>query len=212
MAKTFDDLKLNFIYLHELWWLTKSIKTRCEKLFKETPLPDHGYFLSVDYNIHSLINEILSDAANVKKLIALPSKKTNNESTRQFNVHIERSRFLQDKIKGVKISEINSVKVRNTLQHFDEYLDEANIDISEGKLKAHPMAAYNFIMSHWEAIEPRPYPIRLYICAEKTFYNMKASVNLDRIYKEATNINEAIEASIAREYGDEPGGILFNIT
>ncbi|MFE4112268.1 hypothetical protein [Kosakonia sp. YIM B13611] len=211
MAKSFDDLRLNYIYLHELWWLTESIKKRCEELFQATPLPEQGYYFKIDYNIHSLINDILSDAANLKKLITIPKKQTKDESFRQFQVHIERSKYLQDKIKGIQISELKSVKVRNTLQHFDEYLDEANIEASEGRLTAHKMAVYNFVMSHWEAVNPRPYPIRLYICSEKTYHNMKASVNLDRIYREASAINEVVRNEIRRDDDSDPGGFMINL-
>ncbi|EMO7232564.1 MAG: hypothetical protein E6989_12140 [Citrobacter freundii] len=209
MAKSFDDLRLNFIYLHELWWLTESIKRRCEELFRETPLPDQGYYFKIEYHIHSLINDILSDAANLKKLITIPTQKTRSESPKQFQVHVERSKFLQAKIKGIEITELKSVKVRNTLQHFDEYLDEANIEASEGKLKSHQMAVYNFVMSHWEAVNPRPYPIRLYICAEKTYYNMKASVNIGKIYTEAVRINEVIRSEINRDSDSDPGGFMI---
>ena len=211
MAKNFDELRFNFIYLHELWCLTESIKKRCDKLFEETPLPAQGYYFKIDYSIHALINEILSDAANVKKLITTPAQKTKNESPEQFLVHVERSKFLQKKIKGVEISELKSVKLRNSLQHFDEYLDEANIEASKGKIKTHQVAVYNFIMSHWEAINPRPYPIRLYICSEKTYYNMKASVNINKIYVEACNINSAIKSEIKREPGSELGGFMINL-
>ena len=209
MAKSCVELRLNFIYLHELWWLTESIKRRCEELFRETPLPEQGYYLKIEYHIHSLINDILSDAANLKKLITIPTKKTSSESPRQFKVHVERSKFLQEKIKGIEITELNSVKVRNTLQHFDEYLDEANIEASEGKLRSHQMAVYNFVMSHREAITPRPYPIRLYICDEKTYYNMKASVNLGKIYNEAVRINEVIKGVIKRDSDSDPGGFMI---
>ncbi|HAT7555678.1 TPA: hypothetical protein JAW29_002925 [Citrobacter freundii] len=209
MAKSFDDLRLNFIYLHELWWLTESIKRRCEELFRETPLPEQGYYFKIEYHIHSLINDILSDAANLKKLITIPTQKTRGESPRQFQVHVERSKFLQAKIKGIEFTELKSVKVRNTLQHFDEYLDEANIEASEGKLKSHQMAVYNFVMSHWEAVNPRPYPIRLYICAEKTYYNMKASVNIGKIYSEAARINEVIRSEINRDSNSDPGGFMI---
>ncbi|MDV1857526.1 hypothetical protein RZR38_17315 [Citrobacter freundii] len=209
MAKSFDDLRLNFIYLHELWWLTESIKRRCEELFRETPLPEQGYYFKIEYHIHSLINDILSDAANLKKLITIPTQKTRGESPRQFQVHVERSKFLQAKIKGIEFTELKSVKVRNTLQHFDEYLDEANIEASEGKLKSHQMAVYNFVMSHWEAVNPRPYPIRLYICAEKTYYNMKASVNIGKIYAEAARINEVIRSEINRDSNSDPGGFMI---
>lgn len=209
MAKSFDELRLNFIYLHELWWLTESIKRRCEELFRETTLPEQGYYFKIDYHIHSLISDILSDSANLKKLITIPKKKTYSESPRQFQVHVERSNFLQEKIKGIEITELKSVKVRNTLQHFDEYLDEANIEVSEGKLRYHQIAVYNFVMSHWEAVNPRPYPIRLYICAEKTYYNMKASVNLEKIYSEAVRINEVIRNEISKDSDSDPGGFMI---
>ncbi|HFN3767952.1 hypothetical protein [Enterobacter hormaechei] len=211
MAKSFDELRFNFIYLHELWVLTESIKKRCEKLFEETPLPDKGFYFKIDYTIHALINDILSDAANVKKLITVPTQKTRSESHEQFLVHVERSKFLQEIVKGIEISELKSVKLRNSLQHFDEYLDEVNIEASKGKIKHHPVAVYNFIMSHWEAISPRPYPIRLYICAEKTYYNMKASVNINKIYVEACKIKNAIQCEIKMEPGSKPGGFMINL-
>lgn len=209
MAKSFDELRFNFIYLHELWWLSESIKRRCEKLFQETPLPEQGYYFKIDYNIHSLINDILSDAANLKKLITIPTQKTRSESPRQFQVHVERSKYLQEKIKGIEVTELKSVKVRNTLQHFDEYLDEANIEATEGKLKNHQRAVYNFVMSHWEAVNPRPYPIRLYICAEKTYYNMKASVNLGKIYAESLRISEVMRNEIGTDSDSDPGGFMI---
>lgn len=211
MAKSFDELRLNFIYFHELWWLTESIKRRCEELFRETPIPEQGYYFKIEYHIHSLINDILSDAANLKKLITIPTRKTYNESSRQFQIHVDRSKLLQEKIKGIEVNEIKSVKVRNTLQHFDEYLDEANIEASEGKLSHHQMAVYNFVMSHWEALNPRPYPIRLYICAEKTYYNMKASVNIEKIYNEASRINEVIRREIKNDSESDPGGFMINL-
>lgn len=212
MAKSFDELRLNFIYLHELWWLTESIKSRCEELFRETPLPENGYYFQIKYHVHSLINDILSDAANIKKLITIPTQKTRGESPKQFQIHVERSKFLQDKIKSVEISELKSIKVRNTLQHFDEYLDEVNLEESEGKLRSHQIAVYNFVMSHWEAINPRPYPIRLYICAEKTYYNMKASVNLGKIYIEASHINEVIRGEIRKDNDSDPGGFMIPLS
>nr|DAO75518.1 MAG TPA: hypothetical protein [Caudoviricetes sp.] len=212
MAKSFDELRLNFIYLHELWWLTESIKSRCEELFRETPLPENGYYFQIKYHVHSLINDILSDAANIKKLITIPTQKTRGESPKQFQIHVERSKFLQDKIKSVEISELKSIKVRNTLQHFDEYLDEVNLEASEGKLRSHQIAVYNFVMSHWEAINPRPYPIRLYICAEKTYYNMKASVNLGEIYIEASRINEVIRGEIRKDNDSDPGGFMIPLS
>lgn len=95
------------------------------------------------------------------------------------------------------------------MQHFDEYLDEANIEASEGKLRSHHVAVYNIVMSHRESISPWPYPIRLYICDEKTYCNMKASVNLEKIYNEAVRINEVIRGEINRDSDSDPGGFII---
>lgn len=208
MAKNFDQMKYNFIYSHELWWLTDAIKKGCEELFQKTPLPEKGYYLKVDYKIHALINNILSDAANVKKLISIPKHKTKEESSRQFNLHIERSKYLMDKLKGIELSEITSVKLRNTLQHFDEYFDQMNIEASEGKLKQHVMAFYNIVLSHWEAVDINPYPLRVYISSEKKYYNMKAMVNIGMIYKEASSINDLLTNELNKGMETEPGGFI----
>ena len=93
---------------------------------------------------------------------------------------------------GIKLAELLNAKVRNTLEHFDEYLDEANLALSDARVPPSPMAAYNMVLSRWDAINPRVYPIRLYISAERKFYNMKWSVDLDAINKEASAIAERL--------------------
>ncbi len=209
MNKKIDEMKLTFIYLHELWWLTEAIKLRCDELFRNTQVPDKGFYIKNDYHIHYLINDILSNAANISKLITTPEIKPKNKSADSFRIHIERSKFLQGKIDGVDFSEIKSVKVRNTLQHFDEYLDQANIEASDSRLNAYGMAFYNLVMSHWEAINPRPYPLRLYICAEKKYYNIKYSVDIGKINSEASSINNIIREEFVRNNIPEPGGIAI---
>lgn len=206
-----EETKLFSLYLHELWWLANGICQKTERLFAEAKIPDNGYVIQVSPELHSLIASVLSEAANLKKLLVTPSAKLNGESGRQYRLRRARAAVLNQVLHGVHLSELLNAKVRNTLEHFDEYLDEANLTISEAKNPPSPMAAYNMILSHWEAVDPRVYPIRLYISKERKFYNMKWSVDLDALNKEASAIAERLKIYIgAAEEG--PGGLMLHLT
>ena len=209
MPKNFDDMKFRKIYLYELWFLSQSIIKRCEKIFKEVPIPKVGYALGPGYEIHSEINCILSEAASIKKLITPPQKKTKGLSQEKFQFQVDRCNYLKDKIKHIQISEINSVKVRNSLQHFDEYLDEAMVKINGGKLAVHGMALYNWVISDPAATNVRPYPLRIYVGTEKKYYNMDVSIDLGKVYSEALDINKAIGDLFERDTGYTPGSLML---
>ncbi|WP_199179984.1 hypothetical protein [Chromobacterium sinusclupearum] len=196
-----EDTKLFPLYVHELWWLANAICQKTERLFNEVTVPENGSVLEVNPELHSLIASVLSDAANLKKFLNTPSAKLNGESGRQYRLRRARVAALKSILDGVHLTELLNVKVRNTLEHFDEYLDEANLTISEAKNPPSPIAAYNMILSHWEAVEPRVYPIRLYISKERKFYNMKWSVDLDAMNKEAAAVAERLMAYMGGAQG-----------
>jgi len=190
MAKSFDDYPLNYLYSYEIWLLTKSINDQCEKIFSAVNVPSSGYEVGHDPDIHSSINSIVSESARVKKLITIPKSKTKNETHKQYVIHVERSKYLQRMLEGISMQEILSVRVRNTLEHFDEYLDEAIILASEGALDAYVMIAHDMVISHRAAFEPNPFPMRVYISSEKVFLNMKYSINIGKLFEESKSIYE----------------------
>lgn len=207
----FENGKLSTLYFHELWWLASSLVKKADKLFEETTIPETGYCFQVSPELHSLIASILSDAANIKKLIVTPSSKLNGESGAQSRLRKERAKLLKEAIASVELKEILNHKVRNTLEHFDEYLDEANVKITKAKNPPSPMAAYNMIFSHWEAVSPEVYPVRLYVSSEKTFYNMKWSVDIGELYNEAQAILSELENVPGLVQQDGPGGLMLRL-
>ncbi len=166
--------------------------------------------IQVNPELHSLIASVLSDAANLKKLLITPSTKLNGESGRQYRLRRGRASALCKLLEGVQLVELLNSKVRNTLEHFDEYLDEANLNISEAKNPPSPMAAYNMVLSSWDVFNPRVYPIRLYISSERKFYNMKWSVDLDAMHKEASSVAERLKNSMGSA-GEGPGGLMLRL-
>jgi len=206
-----EDTKLVTLYVHELWWLANGIREKTNRLFSEAKVPQSGYVIQVSPELHSLIASTLSDAANIKKLLITPSARLNGESGRQARLRKARTAMLNQMLNGVQLTELLNSKVRNTLEHFDEYLDEANITISEAKNPPAPLAVYNMVLSHWEAINPRVYPIRLYISSERKFYNMKWCVDLDAINKEASAIADRLVNHMGAA-NEGPGGLMLHLT
>ena len=66
--------KLFTIYFHELLWLATAICENCEAVFEDTAQPTEGHYIKVDPHLHARINAVLTDAANIKKLV-VPSEK-----------------------------------------------------------------------------------------------------------------------------------------
>lgn len=207
-----EETKLFTLYIHELWWLSHAIKTKTAKLFGETKVPETGYTMQVSPELHSLIASVLSDAANLKKLIVTPSARLDRESGRQCRLRKARAAALKELLTGIPLVELVNVKVRNTLEHFDEYLDEANLAVSEAKVPPSPMAAYNIVLSHWEIFNPRIYPIRVYISSERKFYNMKWSVDLGAMNTEASAIVDRLLTVPGLSYKEGPGGLMLHLT
>lgn len=206
-----EDTKLLTLYFHELWWLAHGIKTKADRLFAEATVPDTGYVIQVNPELHSVIASLLSDAANLKKLVITPSARLNGESGQQFRLRKARAAVLREAIAGIPLTEMLNAKVRNTLEHFDEYLDEANVTLTTTKNALSPMAAYNMVLSHWEAFNPRVYPIRVYISSERKFYNMKWSVDLGAMHREATAIVERLALHPAFSRTEGPGGLMVRL-
>ena len=205
------DTKLFTLYFYELWWLSHSICKKCENLFEETKIPDEGFVMQVSPEIHSTIASLLSDASNIKKLIDTPTGKLRGESSAQAKLRKERAEMLNAKIKSIELSEILNHKIRNTLEHFDEYLDEANLKLSRDIQPISPMAAYNMVFSHWEVTSPKVYPIRLYISSERKFYNMKWSVDIGKIYEEATAILLDLKKLPEFSQNEDLGGLMLRL-
>lgn len=204
-----EESRFFSVYIHELWRLADEIKVHCEKIFEEAKIPDKGYLIQVSPSLHSNIMYVLINAANFKKLVFTPPDRFKNETKKVYEYRKERSHLLKQIITGLDISEIQDNKVRNTLEHFDDYLDKENIRFSGTKEPLVVPAAYNMTFSNWNVYNPKVYPIRLYISDERKFYNMGFSIDIGKIYDEATLIINRIHELGLFKNIDEPGGFLI---
>jgi hypothetical protein len=134
-----------------------------------------------------------------------------NESVAVYNLRQKRSKILRDTLSGVKLEEILNNKLRNSLEHFDEYLDENIVRLIEKGPPPASHAAYNMVLSHREIFKPQVYPIRLYVASERKFYNMRFSIDIGKIYAEASAILDRLhELGLFPVTG--PGGVMIPLT
>lgn len=147
--------------------------------------------------------------ANIKKLITAPVEKPKKTSKRIFEMHVARAKALQDLVAGVALGELTKADVRNSLEHFDEHLDRLNSSLASGEKPPAPMVAYNMACSAWEVTTPRVYPIRLYISAEKKYYNMDQSVDLGKVHDQAVAILTRLRESGILRNVESPGGLMM---
>lgn len=164
--------------------------------------------IQVSHEIHSQINHVVINAANIKKIISSPLPKQKKESAKNFKVRKQRESFFKRFLVGLDLKEIFNTDVRNKLEHFDEYLDTMALKLMDEKsdiITDYDAATYNMVFSQPEVLKGQIYPIRLYITSEKTFYHMKWSVNIQNLYDEVNRIIERLEQLEI----EQPGGMLL---
>ncbi|WP_102802979.1 hypothetical protein [Klebsiella michiganensis] len=189
----FSDVKYKQIYLEEIWFLANSIIRRVKRLDDLAKVPESGYLFFSKHEITELILGILSNSANIKKLTN-PGKQAKGESAGAFQFRVDRCNFIKNSFPEIDFLGILDTKLRNTLEHFDEYLDDFMTTIAKGEFShAYPMVALNFGLSDQDAFEPHLYPIRMYESKTKNFYNFDNIVNIKSIYDVATAIDEKLK-------------------
>ena len=211
-AKAVNNSLLSSMYLLELWLLADNVREQCERIFQITQIGPGETFLRVSKEVHGLIASILSNAANIKKLLDTRASQRKHESKIAYAMRQRRSKALSDILNGIELEFLLESKVRNTLEHFDEYLDEADELVT---IKGHPtatLAVSNMVLSHWDSMAGESiYPIRVYIVSERKFYNMKWSIDLGKIHAESLLIVERFKSNPETEMLTETGAICVRL-
>lgn len=207
-----EDTALATVYLSELYSLAFFIRKKCQSLFDNTKSENDGsYYIFAKPEIINDISSILTDAANLKKLITTSPIKKDREKTISFKFRKSRSEFLMSLLNGIELTEILNVKIRNTLEHFDEYLDNANIDITLNGSKGYNVAICNIALSSRHAMQGNIYPLRFYIADEKVYHNFKWQVDIGLIHEEACSIITLLSAHPYFNRSKEPQSSIISL-
>jgi hypothetical protein len=183
--------KLKEIYFHELGFQCTAVQGNCERVFQyPPPPPGERNFVIEPATLHVAIGGALGAAANVKKL--LDDKRPRNKKTESagaFDLRKARAQMLTAELNGIPLDEILKVSVRNSLEHFDEYLDKENIRLNGQLVPC--VTLYNVGVSHLDDVifdEGPTLHIRTYETSTRRFFNLGRSINLGKVHDEAVAI------------------------
>jgi hypothetical protein len=199
------------LYFHELANLSYNIIENCNIIFSETENSSVEQYIKVSPELHSRINIVLINSANIKKLIKTHNYKNKKESDEVFKMRQLRSEILWNALKDINITEILNTKVRNSIEHFDEYLDEWLTNIETYHDKECLMGIYNMTLSDKKAYPYDVFPIRMYIAKERTFYNLRYAINIGKLFQEASAIFERMKNYNVLSDNNEVGALMLPI-
>jgi hypothetical protein len=193
----FANSKLVTIYKRELFWLAHQIGRKSEVLFTKYPTPT-SYYTSIDAESLDLIYSILGDASKFIEAI---------QPQRGNPAYAERAAHLQELLAGVDLKALLDKKMRNTIEHFSEYLDDANLIHSTWKPKKLYQVAFNIVFSHLYQVEDPAFPfpiflsplnnklvapVRVYDASTRTLHNLSWSVDIGALDAAARRVRDAL--------------------
>ena len=195
------------IYVNELFWLLTAIKSNCERLFEIAKVPETGFIIQVDIEAHSLIKLIITNSSHVANLID-PRTKKKDENEERYQFRKERGEFLKKIFNVIVIEEILQRELRDSIEHFDERLDNLVHSVSKKARKKDQSLAHNMVFSKKAVLQPFPIPVRVYVSAEKIFYNMNWRLDIGKIYTECVSMLDAVQNLEKIKKIKEPGGMI----
>jgi hypothetical protein len=182
-------MKLEAIYFKELAFRCTEIKEECEEVFA-VAVPSEETPFTILHAVHSSLGLVLTSAANVKKL--LDDKRPRDkrfESEDSYKQRLARAKMLQTEIDGIDITEMLDVQVRNTLEHFDEYLDTESVRLSHETVPSG--VVFNVGMLDRNRININgdpPLHIRTYEIGTRKLIHLRGEIDIGKIYDSAVAI------------------------
>lgn len=195
------------LYLRELVWLAAAIVENCTAIFAaEAKLEPGKPVIFQVPELHTRIFAALVASANLKKLLYTDARRGDGESEQAHRLRQECSARLRELLKNLELKEIRNVKLRNTIEHADEYLAKAAVELArqEGRWSG---IAYNYIMANADIFVPPLYPMRVYDAPSRVFRNMEYSIDLGVLHVEAEEIVQKIREAGLGPTG--PTGMVF---
>jgi len=122
-AVSFMDSKINTLYETELGRLAETTRAACDALF--AAIPSKPFLLFVNPPTHQLIYNVVLPAGRIQKLIVAANKKR-GETRAEWEFRRDRVSHLRTVLGNVSLPTVESAAVRNSLEHFDERLDDIN--------------------------------------------------------------------------------------
>ena len=136
-TKALNASNLGLLYMSELRRLVVQTAANCERIFHITEVDRRigpADALAGDDDLHNMIMATLLNASQIGSFLFAPDHKPKKMSRRRYNLHQARALGLKRTLGNLTLPTLSNRAARNTLAHYDEYLDSTIVDISTGKI------------------------------------------------------------------------------
>lgn len=210
------------LYLHEVYMLAVYMKTTCESLFETAPARKEDSlesYVQVGRDIHTDLANLLTAAARVRALV-IDRPKGKRQTHYRYSLQKARVAWLRQQLDGVPLEAILDAGVRNSLEHFDEYLDEMAGDLAEGVAAPPALVAIDVTLGHRGLLDylndalggtPRQMFVRVYHATEREYINFGRIVNIQALYEEACALRDHLIENMPILQEEEGSGTLLAV-
>lgn len=190
-------------YISEAYWLAARIVGRAREVFDDLrPLDDPTKtYIKFNHVLMGKLTAIIGDAVRLKAMLSERQRKAFN-TDRQYQIHVRRARWLRETLlKDVRLKTIFESGVRNTLEHFDEYLDDVAIGCQQASIPRPTLIPFDVVVEKRKsltAIDPEFHVeyLRAYIVADRVFVNADREINIRALHDEARRIVKRLKPLI----------------
>jgi hypothetical protein len=207
------------VYVGEVYWLARQVEEELTQVFDDTPPPARqgAEYIRVDYALHRRILTVLLAAARIRALVLARRR---GESRRQEEVHARRTAALAQLLDGIVLAPVLNGAARNSIEHFDEYLDGTAIKSYLGVIPRPTLFAVDMVVSSRRLLEgfkvggerPITYFIRAYVADEHIFSNCERELRLEPLRECCAAIRARLESLVHSDASGERGLPMLVVT
>lgn len=195
---------------------------RAEVIFdKAKPAAESHSYIQVDHDLLTNIPHLLGDSARIRALLAT-KQKAEGESWIKHEIRVRRTTWLRNTVlQGISLQHVLDAKVRHSLEHFDEYIDETAIKAHAGEIKPPSFLPVDMLMGSRTTLDTfnvggqqaTVYPLRVYIADEQVFINASKEVSVRGLHDECLAIRDRLASAVLQPgEGEGRGSPLYVLT
>ncbi len=207
------------VYISELYWLAEQVEEDTTRIFDDTPPPTRPgeSYIRVDHALHERILAVLLAAARTRALL----RPRNRDGSRaQREVLARRTAALRQVLDGVDLAPVLDGAARNSIEHFDEYVDDAAIQSYRGAISRPTLFAVDMVLNTRSVLgqfdvsgeRPTTYFIRAYIADERVFSNCGRELRMEPLRDCCSMIRQRVEPLLPDFAREERGGSMLVVT
>ena len=207
------------VYVTEVFWLATLAAETVEQVIDEVGPPERSGsgFIRVDHAVHGRILTALLYAARLRAMICERNRSGNRSQQAVLNGRVA---TLREMLSGIDIEPVLDASVRNSLEHFDEYIDDTAIDSSQGKIARPSLFPLDMLLSSRSVLDqfdvagvkPTIRHIRVYFADEHVFHNCGRETNLGRVGEACAAIRDRLARALSEDQQANRGARMLVIT